>query len=287
MKCKTIVNLTKLLPSLQLYYTINIYFSRELGNCTELIIVDMPWKPIIQKKRQWRGNYLSNCDKNIKEVWNVGFLDNNVGLLHKKFLNQCSKKEAIEEGMYQLEHSQYVQNLLKGQNFRDLLISVEDWYQFIDDKNHHLISLNPKFSTNVGMEKYMPNNHASDLPQNMYLAGYYVKSTMGGASMEASCETGLNAGQIVLQRHQYKSSYDLPIQHNNKYISKIIAPLSYLDQFLYYNKIRPLTDFISPWILIIYMILMLVIIILVIIVLMKNPINYFFSKFDDNYFMFK
>ena len=66
---------------LQLYFTINIYFSEELGsltnnNCNEMVIMDMPWKPIIQKKRNWKNNYLNNCLDKIKDVWNVGFLDN-------------------------------------------------------------------------------------------------------------------------------------------------------------------------------------------------------------------
>jgi len=260
-RSKTMNNLRGLLPSLQLYYTINIYFSEELGShdsekdsptyCAELILVDMPWKPIIQKKRRWKGTYIQDCDPQIKDVWNVGFLDYNPGLYHKKILRQCTKREAIEEGLHQLRHSQYVQGLLRalGKSFDEVFLGLEDWYQFTDQTpDHHLVSLNPKFSTNVGTKNLMPRtNQPLDLPSNMYLAGYYVQSTMGGVSMEASCETGLGASHMLLQKYGHNPK--LPLSQSNEYLSKVTLPLVWLDKVLYRNNLPPLITYINPLIL--------------------------------------
>lgn len=267
----TISNLTKLLPCLQLYFTINLYFSEEIGSldadkgsksyCSELVIVDedLPWKPIIQKKRLWKNNYLNKCDEKIKDVWNVGFLDYNVGMRHKKYLRQCSKQEAIEEGIYQLKQSGYIKNMMGDKDFDDLLIGIEVWYQFVNDRNNKLVSLNPKFSTNVNSQKYMPNTTSSDLPSNMYLSGYYVQSSMGGVSMESSCETGLSAAEAVLEKLGKKSN--LPYIHNNEYIHSLVVPFAMTDKLLYSAGVPPLTDAISPLLLIIICFILLVLIV--------------------------
>jgi hypothetical protein len=227
----------------------NVYFSEEVGigssdsksidYCEEFIIVDMPWKPIIQKKRLW-GKFLKKCDKRIRDVWNVGFLDYNIGLYHKKILRDCSKKEAIEEGLYQLRNSKYIKDILNGKKFDDVMIATEDWYQFVDDDSGKLVSLNPKFSVNVSTYKYMPkSSNPIDIPSNMYLAGYYVASTMGGVSMEASSETGLSAGKAILIKYNKKSM--LPIKHTNRYLNDVDIPFAKTDEFLYNHDIPPIS----------------------------------------------
>ena len=283
---QTIRNMDKLQTNLQLYFTVNLYLSDELGassSCTEIVLINTPWKLIIQKKRQWKSNYLQDCNRRITEVWNVGCLDQNVGLLYKKTVSECSKKEAINECLYQLETSAYIQHLLQQQNYTklaDILIQTDTWYQFQDDENNHLISLNPKFSFKPGTTHLVPNTaQPADLPKNMYLAGYYVNSTMGGASMEASCETGMQASRAILNRYRISNNLvksntsnndNLPIKHTNEYLNKYLAPLAFLDKFLYGQQLRPITEIISPLLLLfIYVMLTIVVFIILVIVLKK------------------
>jgi hypothetical protein len=245
---KTFRNMKKLEKSLQLYYTINLYFSEEIGlgdkECVEFVILDVPWQPIVQKKRRWKEGALGQCNEAIADIWNVGFIDNIIGSKIKKKLRDCSKAEAIEEGLYQLKNSEYIKTLLNGKSLDDVIIGIEDWYQFVDDKDTgKLISTNPKFSVNVGTRTLMPlNSNPDDIPSNMYLAGYYVTSTMGGVSMEASCETGLQAGKDLLDK--YKIDNGDVIYHDEQYITIATAPLVALDKALYAANLPPLINFV-------------------------------------------
>jgi len=123
-------DLKKLEEGLQLYYTINMYFSIDFYDnnvCNEIVLTDTPWKLIIQRKYYWKNNYLNHCKKDnmyIKDVFNVGFLDNNKGILYNKYVSECSKEEAIEEGIYQFKNSNFFKNLLlkKNINFDDCFL---------------------------------------------------------------------------------------------------------------------------------------------------------------------
>jgi len=245
---KTINNLQPLIKDLQLYFTINIYFSETLdksNNCKEIVILDMPWKPIIQKKRSWQNKYQCTMNQTkIKDIWNVGFLDYNKGLLIKKDLHECSITEAIKEGLYEIKHSKYVQKLLKNKSFEDVYMGYEYWHQFKDNKEHKLVSENPKFSINTGTMSYMPTIQPKDLPPNMYLCGYYVQSTMGGVSMESSCETGFAVGKKLLEKYDIKDDSVIPIGHNAQYITILTLPFLLLDFLLYKLHIGPITNMI-------------------------------------------
>ena len=258
----TFVNMSRLIKDLQLYFTINVYFSEKLGSynndigkkkyCSEIILVDTPWKLIIQKKRTW-DRYLNECNKDIKDVWNIGFLDYNKGS-NNKILRECSKEEAIQEGLNQLKHDKYITGLLqsKGKSFDDIFIGVESWYQFKNNAQNKLIIENPKFSLNVGSDQYRPTTQPYDIPSNMFLCGYYVKNTMGGVSMEASCETGLEAAKTLI-------GPSVPIRyHSNNSITTFTYPLILLDQILYNFNLPNITEFVSPiTLLVIYTLLLI------------------------------
>lgn len=245
----TFAALRALEPSLQLYYTLNLYFSEEVGDasCTELVLVDMPWQPIIQRKRNWKGNALELCD-GIRDVWNVGFLDYTPGLLAGKILRDCSRAEAIREGLHEVESSAYVRRLLRGRRLADVLVGVEDWHQFHDDpRTGKLTVSNPKFSVNVGTAALMPaRSRPTDLPVNLGLAGYYVASTMGGVSMEASCETGMRAARDLLSARGLGSPTPYPHRHTNEFVTPVTAPLVLLDRLLYAGGLPPLTAAFPP-----------------------------------------
>jgi hypothetical protein len=206
----------------------------------------MPWQPIVQKKRRWKEGALGQCNPAIADVWNVGFIDNIIGTKIKKKLRDCSKSEAIEEGMYQIKNSEYLKILLKGKSLNDVIIGIEDWYQFVDDiDSGTLTSTNPKFSVNVGTRTLMPlTSNPDDIPSNMRLAGYYVTSTMGGVSMEASCETGLQAGKDLLDKYRIDKGH--VIHHDRQYLTVATAPLVALDNVMYMAKLPPLISFVPP-----------------------------------------
>jgi len=252
--------LTQLEKGLQLYYTINLYFSITLENvldlkCDEFVITDTPWKLIVQRKHLWNSDYLNKCHKNntrIKDVFNIGFLDYNKGVLYNKILSDCSKEEAIQEGIYQFKSSQFVKDIFLQYKttFDETFVGYEDWYEFRNNDKKQLISDNPKFSTNTGLLQYMPTTaQPDDVPKNMFLGGYYVQSTMGGVSMEASCETGLCAGLAVAQKYNTQI-IDYPKYHQNEYITSMTKGLCYLDKLLYQHNLPKISEFIPSTVLI-------------------------------------
>ena len=279
-------DLYKLEYGLQLYYSINLYFSIELKNksnssCEEVILVDSPWRIIAQRKYNWSQEFMSKCNKDnkqIKDVFNVAFLDLNKGELFGKVLSECSKEEAIQEGIHQFKNSNYIKELLHQHNttFDKIFIGHEDWYEYHNDHNGKIVSSNPKFSINTGIMKCMPTNQPDELPKNMFLSGYYVKNTMGGVNMEASCETGLNAGLSIIKKHNI-NVIEYPYEHNVEGIPLTIG-LSYLDKILYKMNCKPLYTYIPSLVLVIlYLICCITIIAFVIMRISK------YISFNNNF----
>jgi len=266
--CATLDKMKHLRSGLQLYFTINMYFSKKISNveCKQNIIVDMPWKPIIQRKLSWSKDIINRCEykgRKIEEVWNVGFLDYNKGRYNNKILSECSIEEAIEEGVKQVKENTYIQNIIlaMGESFDSIYIGSEYWYQFKNNSNGKLVSENPKFSINVGTMKNMPESFNSDTPTNMYLAGYYVNSSVGGVSMESSCETGLTAGKCIIDKYGYDYDDILPIKHDREIFTDITLPLVFLDKILFYYNLPSLTKYADAfYVFIVYIIIAFIVI---------------------------
>jgi len=255
--CNTFKHLRLLESGLQLYYSMSIHFSKETrtDTCNQIVLMDTPWILLADKKRAWKNKVLKHCNPNVKESWNIAAIDGIPGSLYHKILSECSKEEAQAEILYQLQQSEYFKKIKTD------IIDVEDWHQFENNIDGKLTVTNPKFSVNVGNLKIMPTSHPVDIPKNMYLAGYYVNSTMGGASMESSCETGLQAAQDLLDSKQMKHSYQVK-KHEEWFITYYTIPLILFDYVLYYLNIGPLTHVIPSTVLIIVYTLFLIYIIL-------------------------
>ncbi len=298
--CATLEKMKNLRSGLQLYFTINIYFSKKISNveCKQNIIVDMPWKPIIQRKLSWSKDILNRCEfkgRKIEEVWNVGFLDHNKGRYNNKILSECSIEEAIEEGTKQVKENPYIKNIILtiGETFDSIYIGSEYWHQFKNNSVGKVVSENPKFSINVGTMKNMPDAFNSDTPTNMYLAGYYVNSSVGGVSMEASCETGLTAGKCIIDKYGYEYNDILPIKHDNEVLTNFTLPLVLFDKLLFYNNLPSITKYIDAfYFFLLYIIVVFIVFFLIIssifnIVLSKNFVRVLYKFCKGIYMLFQ
>jgi hypothetical protein len=185
-------------------------------------------------------------------------LDYNKGVLFHKILSDCSKEEAIEEGIYQFKTNDFMKRLFREYNteFDEVFVGYEDWFEFRNNVDNKLISTNPKFSTNVGLLKYMP--------KTSNVEGLHVNSLMGGVSMEASCETGLCAGLSIIKKYN-KKVVEYPIYHTNECITPLTGGLCFMDKILYKFNISNISNTIpSSLLLCIYFICIITIIILII-----------------------
>ena len=240
--CKTFKDMKTLETDLQLYFTVNLYFSEKIDMNCDGIVINEGWQPIIQRKTLWSEEVMKHCN-NIKEVWNVGFLDFYKGTYNKKYVSECSIDEVIQEGILQIKENKNIKKMLK-KPLEEILIDYEYWYEF-KDRNGKVTIDNPKFSVNEGTSFLLPKSQPLDIPKNMYLAGYYTENTQGGASMESSIETGMNAAKKLLEK--YNIPCDKPIKHNNNalLLHWFLYPFILFDIFLYKFRLKPITNYIN------------------------------------------
>jgi uncharacterized protein with NAD-binding domain and iron-sulfur cluster len=242
--CKTFKDMKILETDLQLYFSFNLYFSEKIDmDCDLFVINDEGWQPMIQRKTLWKKEITKHCNENIKEIWNVAFLDLYKGTYNKKYVSECSIEEAIQEGLLEIKQNHTIKKLLK-KPFDEIVLDYEYWYEF-KNKNGKITVENPKFSVNEGTSFLLPSSQPEDIPKNMYLAGYYTESTQGGASMESSTETGMNAAKKILNK--YNIPCDKPIKHTNNALELhyLLIPFILFDYLLYQFKLKPITTYIN------------------------------------------
>ena len=303
-KCNTFENMKKLENNMQLYFAINVYFNRKINmKCDNFILIKETWKPVIQRKTHWPDEIIQKCKNNnthVKEIWNISIIDFIKGNKYNKILRECTIEEATDEALCQIKNNKYIINVMKKNNttFDDIYIGYDVWHQnknssetFPINNNSNITmssmtdlkisDLNPKFSPNEGTMHLTPETHPPDIPENMSLAAYYCKNSYGGANMEASCETGLNASKYILDKYKIKNNSILPIEHTNSTLLKSPWLFVKLDELLYYNKMDPITKYINSFYLFIFIVLVCIILIIFFIYLMfinKNTIYKYFKK---------
>jgi len=248
----------------QFYISVNFYWKKEIiknRKCHSYTFID-GWMPIILK-RFINTDYIDkNCNHNIKEVWNISLSDYIVGNYIKKYTSQCSFKEIIYEIKMNILNSEHFKNYFDFENYTwgDYFFDYE-----FDDRYYKELPSTEKFSINESIEENLLNNEEPELGDNIYFSAYYVKNSVGGASMETSCEIGLTTADIICKKYNIKNPRK-PIYKTRDYIYLFTYPLILLDCILYKLNFNPLTDYINP---IVLLLMYIVIIIYIIIYLIK------------------
>lgn len=245
---------------LQFYISVNFYWKKNVINnrkCHIYTFID-GWMPIIVK-RFINTNYVDkNCNNDIKEVWNIGVADKIMGKYIKKYTSQCSYREIVHEIKMNIINSDHYKNYFDFDNY-----SFDDYfydYEF-DDRYYNKLPTTEKFSINKGIEKNLLNNKEEELGNNIYFSAYYVKNTVGGASMETSCEIGLETADLICKKYNI-SNPRKPIYKTKKYLTLGTLPFVILDLLLYKLKCRPIVDIINPVILLIIYLIFLILLII-------------------------
>lgn len=259
--CRKINTLTK---GQQFYISVNFYWKHSVIKDRKCHIYTFTngWIPIIIRRFILTDYVKNNCNENIKEVWNIGLADYLLGNYVKKFTSQCT----FEEIIYEIK-----MNLINSEHFKkyfDFKNNSWDYYFYgyeFDDRYYKKLPNTEKFSINKGIEQNLLNNNEEELGNNIFFSAYYVKNSVGGASMETSCEIGLTTADLICKKYNVKNSRK-PIYKTRNYIFFITLPLILLDYFLYKLNLKPITDFINP---ILLLIIYLIIIVFIILYFMK------------------
>ena len=260
LKNKPIYNkLTRLMQGQQFYISVNFYWKRPIikdRKCHIYTFTD-GWMPIIIK-RFFNTDYIeNNCDKNIKEVWNISVADYLNGNYIKKYTSQSN----FDELVYEIK-----MNILNSKHFKDYFDFENygwDYYFYdheFDNRYYEKLPTTEKFSINKNIEENLLNNNETELGNNIYFSAYYVKNTFGGATMETSCEIGLKTADLICKKYKVETKRK-PSYKTRPYITIMTIPFVILDYILYKLNIGPITNIINPFILlIIYFILILIVI---------------------------
>jgi hypothetical protein len=240
----------------QFYASVNLYWKKTVINGSKCHIYSTRdgWTLMIIKKFIDTDYVKNNCNKNIKEVWNVGVADYLPGKYIDKFSSQCSLDEIIYEIKMNLINSPHFNNIGLNENtWNDLFYDYE-----IDDRYKKKLPASEKFSINKGIEENLLKNHEPELGKNIYFSAYYVKNSVGGASMETSCEIGLTTADLICKKYNYDNLRE-PVLKTNMYLYLFLLPFVLLDFILYKLQLRPITDFIYPLVLlVIYLVILLI-----------------------------
>jgi len=223
---KTYKNFNKLKKNLQLYLSLNFYFSEELTNEKDHIIslLDQSWNPFIRvyKNKKWisllNTKKVKNINnKKIKEVWNVAVFDYVKGEKYNKFLRNCNLQEAFEETLYQVKTSKYIKNLrtITGKNFNKVYLGCEA-YHYWKNKNGKIYTTHPKFSYRPDTNKYLIDIQPTDMPNNLFLSAYYSKGIQS-VSMEESSSAGVRCADKILGEYNKKLPKKFQIVLNKFY----------------------------------------------------------------------
>ena len=266
----TIINnkLNILKTGQQFYISVNFYWNKPIiksEKCHMYTFHD-GWLPVILKRFINTDYVETNCNKNIKEVWNIGVANYLVGNYIKKYTSECSFEEIVEE---------IKMNLINSPHFNKLGINQDTWddifytYEF-DDRYYKKLPTTEKFSINKGIEENLLNNNEPELGNNVYFSAYYVKNTAGGASMETSCEIGLTTADLICKKYNIDNPRK-PFYKTNNYLYLILLPFVLLDYILYKLKLPPITNLINPIILLIlYFVILCVLLWRIFIFIIKN-----------------
>lgn len=250
------IKLNYLSKGLQFYITVNFYFKKVIipsRTCHIYTFLD-GWMPIILKRFIETDYTKNNCHKNIKEVWNIGLVDYIPGKYIKKFTSQCTKEELIYEIKMNLINSPHFKKFFKfeEQTWDDIFFGYE-----FDDRYYKNSPTTYKFSINKTVEKNLLNNQELELGNHVYFSNYLVKNSVGGASMETSCEIGLTTANLICKKYNIYNSRK-PIYKTKIYLKKIFYPLVKFDSFLYAYNLPPITKYINPIILLVLYFLLLI-----------------------------
>ena len=259
----------------QYYISVNFYWKRPIITTNECHIYTFAngWLPIILKRFINTDYVEKNCNKNIKEVWNISLADNLLGNYVKKYTSQCSFEEIVYEIKMNIINSEHFKNYFDFENN-----TWDDYfydYEF-DDRYEKQLPTAYKFSINKGIETNLLNNQEPELGNNIYFSAYYVKNTTGGAGMETSCEIGLTTADLICKKYNIKNPRK-PILRTKKYLTLLTSPLVLFDSLLYSLKMRPITDFINPLILLIIYFIIILIFIKIIITFSKKKLRNIFN----------
>ncbi len=243
----------------QFYISVNFYWRKPIiknENC-HIYTYSNGWIPVIIKRFINTDFVENNCNKNIKEVWNIGVADYLLGNYVKKYTSQCTFEEIVYELKMNIMNSEHFKNYFdfEKNTWEDYFYDFE-----FDDRYYKKLPSTEKFSINKGIEENLLHNKEPELGDNIYFSAYYVKNTTGGASMETSCEIGLTTAESICKKYNIENPRK-PIYKTRDYLYAITLPLIWLDCLLYKMKMKPITDFINPLLLMFsYIILILLIV---------------------------
>jgi hypothetical protein len=194
---------------------------------------NITWYP---QEHSWDTNISNN---KVKSLWSGTIIQSyNIGNLYNKKAIHLTKKQLLNEIIYQIIRSQSFQKLIFDNNNFNIskknIIYSEIWFEW-EYTNDNLIQKNKKWVNNTYNEQYRPTQLTKY--KNLYLSGAHTKTSINIWSMEGAIESGKLAANCVLKKYNKQSCY--LFEHTSPHY---IKPFQNIDDLLYMLKLPNLID---------------------------------------------
>jgi uncharacterized protein with NAD-binding domain and iron-sulfur cluster len=189
--------------------------------------------------------------QNIKSLWTgTSCISTVPGRIYQKPVNNCTKKEFIEEVKAQILSCGALNELIKeandGKGIKEFIITnIEVWHEW-NFSSEGIKSLQPKWVNTTNNQEYLP---AQKTPvSNLFLAGAHTNTQAQVWSIEGAVESGRRAAKMIDERVNVLDQYR-PIW---------IKSLSKMDDILYSIKAPQIIDSIFLFLFILTLLYLLV-----------------------------
>lgn len=199
-------------------------------NYNSFVLVDSPYNiTFYPQDLMWKNNVKLGMDGKILSLWSgTLILPYNKGSLYGKSASMLSKKELLDEIIYQHFNSEELKDVIINKNDfnKDNIIYTElfeDWVY----NNDKMTSINKKWVNTNMNQQYRPSEKTNY--NNLFITGSHCNTSVDIWSMEGAVESGNKCSKYILEKFKMKDDIDLYIHDDNM----MVKLLQKLDNILY------------------------------------------------------
>jgi hypothetical protein len=222
--------------------------------CTAYVMVDTPLNLTFYQQGECFNKDV-NLGDGVKSIWSGTCIMTHrpVSLYNKNGIN-LTIPELKKEILHEILISEQLQDIIKDNNGFKLYLpdikNIDIWYEW-HNVNGVLEPLYKKYANNIYNQSHRLDQKTS--LSNMYIAGSHTKTTIDIWSMEGAVESGIVAGNLVLEKYG-KTTNKL---YNHDKNNLIVNSLKNTDNILYKMGLPNVFDFLLVFIIIFYILMVI------------------------------
>ena len=190
---------------LHIQLSFQLYFSHSvsIGDKNAFLHIDSPWDLIVLSYDNiYEDTKICKYNPRVKGAWSVAACTAYIpGIVYGKTMLECTYNEILVELWTQLTNSKELTKIIRKNNAfelsQDIVVKWSPlWPGYNVDTNHNrLVTVEPKFTNNVGSYALRPSFKTA--LNNLFISTAYIKETIDIFSMEAACIAGKKTAHAI------------------------------------------------------------------------------------------